>query len=243
MTVGIVWGLAGAGVNGPKCFMSLVSRSCFPFALVAALILSSAPVVMAQRTAETAPPNLSGSWNLNADVSQVPPRGGMEDGTRPTGRVGGGMGGGGGMGSGGGRPGGGGPGGGPMGGASMDPERMRRARETMRELMDAPVHLSIANDGDAIVIESPTGERERIVADGKKYAHALAAGDITNKAEWKDGVLRVESTAKDGIKVERRFALEHAEPSGTRLVVTYIANLPMARRPMDVKRVYERAAD
>ena len=228
--------------------MSLVARrfvALLPPALVASLLIAPA-LVTALHAAEPASRDLSGSWNLNPALSQVPPRGGMEDGTRPTGRVGGGMGGGGAMGGMGGAPGGGRPGGGPMsggGGGGMDPERMRRTRETMRELMDAPEHLSIANDGNTVVIEAPDGSRERLVADGKKYPHALAAGDVTNRSAWKDGVLRVETTTKDGMKIERRFALESAEGAQTRLVITYIANMPMARRPMEMKKVYDRAPE
>ncbi len=226
--------------------MSPVARrfaSLLPSALAASLCIA-APLVATLPAAGPASRDLSGSWTLNPGLSQEPPRGGMEDGTRPTGPVGGGMGGGGGAmgGMGGGRP-----GGGPMsgaGGAGMDPERMRRARDTMRELMDAPEHLSIANDGNTVVIEAPDGSRERLVADGKKYPHTLDAGDVTNRAAWKDGVLRVETTTKDGIKVERRFALESAaDGTSTRLVVTYVANMPMARRPMEVKKVYDRAPE
>lgn len=216
-------------------------RTLLPSTFAASLFISTLSAAGALRAADTAPVDLSGSWTLNADLSPEPPRGGMEDGTRPTGRVGGGMGGGGAMGGVGG--GGGRPGGGPMGagqGGGMDPERMRRSRETMREMMTAPEHLSISNADGAIVLEALDGSRERIVADGKRYTHALAAGDVSNRASWRDGVLRVETTTKDGMKIERRFALERIDPSGTRLVITYVANLPMARRPLEVKKVYDR---
>lgn len=226
--------------------MSLVLRpfrALLPSTFAASLFISTLSVAGALRAAEQTPVDLRGSWTLNTELSQAPPAGGLDDATRPAGRIGGGMGRGGamaGMGGGGGSR----PGGGPMGGGAgegADPERMRRSRETMRELMDAPEHLSIANDGAAIVFEASDGSRERIVPDGKKYTHALAAGDVSNRAQWRDAVLRIDTTTKDGLKIERRVALDTATGAGPRLVITYIANLPMARRPIEVKKVYDRA--
>jgi hypothetical protein len=218
--------------------MSLATRTfraLLPSTFAASLFISTLSVADALRAAESTPRDLTGSWNLNTEHSQVASRDGLDDGTRPTGRFGGGINSGG---MGGSRP-----GGGPMGGAmggGVDPQRLRRARDTMRELMDSPVHLTITHDQGAVLLETPDGARERIVADGKKHPHALETGDVTNRAQWRDGVLRVETTTKDGVKIERRFALD-GEGARGRLVITYIANLPMARRPLEVKKVYDRA--
>lgn len=54
---------------------------------------------------------------------------------------------------------------------------------------------------------------------------------MSNRAQWRDAVLRIDTTTKDGLKIERRVALDTATGAGPRLVITYIANLPMARRP------------
>ena len=64
---------------------------------------------------------------------------------------------------------------------------------------------------------------------------------MSNRAQWRDAVLRIDTTTKDGLKIERRVALDTATGAGPRLVITYIANLPMARRPIEVKKVYDRA--
>ena len=89
---------APPGVTACRCSPARVARCC-PSALrrVAAHLARRR---WPRRCARPRPrrQDLSGSWTLNPDLSQTPPRGGMEDGTRPTGRVGGGMGGGGAMG-------------------------------------------------------------------------------------------------------------------------------------------------
>jgi hypothetical protein len=129
---------------------------------------------------------LTGAWTLNKDLSDQPAdRGERGEGDSRGGRRGGGgFGGGGGRGGGMGRGGfGGGMGrGGGDARGGMDPEEMRRRREAMREIMDAPERLTITQTESMVVITSGDGHTTRLSTDGKKIKDDSTK--IERKTKW-----------------------------------------------------------
>ena len=140
------------------------------------------------------------------------PGGGMGGPGGGMGRGGGGMGrGGGGMGRGGG-----GGRGGPGGGGPPDQEEMQRLRDLMRELMAAPVRLTIVQRDDAVSFTDDEGHVRRFVANGKEEKHQLTSGTLETKSRWKDGAMVIEWETGRGPTVVRSYRVE---PSTKRLVV------------------------
>src|SRR5262249_34576948 len=138
--------------------------------LVSALILIGVWLGTESRLhAQNTPPlPLVGAWSLNGEASDHPDQSSNDNDNGDQGRRRGGGGGfGGGRGRFGGGFGGGGFGGG-RGGGNVDPERMARMREAMRELLNAPNHLTIVQNGNTVVMTGPDGRTTRLATDGKK---------------------------------------------------------------------------
>jgi len=214
------------------------------FVVVVAMGSTGAAVQQAGRTDTSPRDALMGTWVLDEESSSTPPRDAVPDdrggagapGGRPPGR-GPGMGGPGGQPP----PGMGGDRGGPGGeGSRPSPEEMKRMRDLMRELMEAPSRLTIARDGDAVALVDEDGRVRKYVADGKTEKHQLSAGTVQTKARWDGPSLVIEMEAREGFKVKRTFALE---PGTGRLAVT--TSVEGSRAPQDrppLKAVYDRAS-
>lgn len=142
----------------------------------------------AQPASARAAVNVSGSWELNRELSSPP--GGMPGGDGGGERRGGGRGG---PGGGGGRGGfgggfgrgGGGRGGGPPGGGERPSKDDMEARSAlMGEVMELPVRFTIIQDGDKVILTEPDGVVRTYLVNGKPEKHALTNGTIETKAVW-----------------------------------------------------------
>lgn len=169
-------------------------------------------------------PDLGGTWVMNRDLSAPP---GVEPLPPAAGRGGrgpGGMGGGpgGGFGGGGRRGGGGGGfgrGGGPRGGPGRPPSRdeMEARRALMGEVLQMPLRLTIAQEGDRIVVIEPDGVVRTYVANGRKEKHQLASGTIETTTSWDGPRLKMTIAPGGRVRLTRTFAVT-ADPR--RLEVT-----------------------
>jgi hypothetical protein len=218
--------------------------------LVAAPLVTSCLMVPAtdRAEAETQPAavDLTGRWQLNADLSDKPPQPGEarepgggrpETGRPPGGRPPGGAGGypGGGRG-GGGRPGGGMRGGGD--GRRPNPEDVVKMRDAMRAVLDAPREIIVTRKDDEVVFTATeTGDVTRILVTGKKMKTTAGGAEHDVKGEYKQDALLVESTfgpikvvdtwrlTADGRQLERITKLEGGRGD-----------------KRDVRRIYDRVA-
>jgi hypothetical protein len=185
---------------------------------------------------------LSGTWNLNRELSQATPSGEGRDTGRGRGRDGGLPGGGpppdgGGRGEFGGRGGFGGDPPGDFGGSRPDPEQLKQTRALLDELMTAAPRLSIfQRDGLRIAFVDSDGHTRTFTADGKKERHQLKAGTLETSTKWDGATLVQQSAAGGGVTVTQTFALDDAR----RLVIsTTLDNARMGKASPN-KSVYER---
>ncbi|BCS32181.1 hypothetical protein TBR22_A13910 [Luteitalea sp. TBR-22] len=196
------------------------------------LVAPASPALAADGAASR--PALGGAWQLNRELSspqgggpggELGPGGGRGGRGGPGGGMGGPGGGMGGPGGGMGGPGGpmGGPGGGGMGGGRGGPgggppdqQEMQRMRDLMRELMTAPVRLTIVQRDDTVSFTDDEGHVRKFVANGKAEKHQLTSGTLSTKSRWKDGALVVEWETGRGPTMVRRYRIE---PTARQLVV------------------------
>jgi hypothetical protein len=209
------------------------------------------------------PPDLSGNWAQVADKTDdaskalevfSPPHGARgDDGTDSAGggrgggmggRPGGWGGGGGGRGGwgGGGRPGGwGGPGGGrgwagPHGDfAPPTPEERAAMHAALREALEAPASLKIAQTDAGITLRRPDGLERHLATDGKK-AEVLR---VTRTARWKGDKLVIETKVRRA-KITETFSLG---PEAGQLSVDVRAEDPRFGGQLTLKRLYSTAPD
>jgi hypothetical protein len=187
-----------------------------------------------------APPDLSGSWQVNEDLSRIAQqemRRSGGDGPRGPGRMGGGRGGGmgrrrgGGGGGGEGHPGG--PGGGPPGGFPGRPE----GGPGSAGLAEAMETMTIAWAAPQLTVTSP-GDRKRVFwTDGRKVREERPGGrTIKTRAHWSDnGALYVITRTGSG----KRTEIFEISNDGRRLFVI-IGVDGRGPRPMQLRRVYDR---
>lgn len=181
--------------------------------------------------AQTRSTPIAGAWTLNKDLSDTPPARLLDEGNRgdrDRGRQGGGGFGRGGFGRGGfGR--GGGFGG---GGERMNPEDMARVREAMREILNPPDHLTIAQTDTMVIITAPDGRTTRLSPDGKKVKDESTK--IERKTRWDGGTLVSEINGLGPNKIIETYSVD-AERHQLR-IRTEIDN---PRRPLTVNRIYD----
>jgi hypothetical protein len=211
------------------------------FVVVVAMGSTGAAVQQAGRTDTPSRDALMGTWVLDEESSSMPHGGGTPGDAggpgAPGGRPPGGAPGMGGPGGGRSGPGRGGPGG---EGSRPSPEEMKRIRDLMRELMEAPARLTMALDGEAVAFVDEDGRVRKYVANGRAEKHQLTAGTVQTKTRWDGPSLVIEMEAREGFKVKRTFALE---PGTGRLAVTTVmegSRAPQDRPPL--KAVYDRAS-
>lgn len=206
------------------------------FVAIAAFIMAMAGVWAASdrrlSAQGSAPASIVGAWTLNRELSDAPEDRASDD--RDSGDRGGGRrsGGGFGRGGGGGRRGGGGARGGDGGRAGGDREQMARVRDAMRDIMNAPEHLTIVQADNMIIMTGPDGRTARLSPDGKKIKDD--ATKIERKTKWDGGTLVSEITGLAGVKITESYSID---PERHQLHVTVQSDND--RRPVTIHRVYD----
>lgn len=219
-------------------------------AFVAALACAG---MYAQTSTPATPPDLSGMWKLNPDLSDKQPgapgssqAGGGDEGGQNTG--GGGMGRGGGRGFGGGGRGmrggmGGGRGGGEQG-ARRDPEQMKRTREFVQAALAAPDAFTIVEHDGEVSITDSQGQVTNLMTDGRKEKHVVGSDTADTATRWSGGDLVEELSQNDGPKISRTYSMVTG-PDGTKQLklVAKVEGNGQMRRSIAVTRVYDRNSE
>ena len=201
---------------------------------MAALIAVWLSIESRAQTTEQA--SLAGAWTLNKELSDQPTdrAGGRDDGDRGRrgdfGRGGGGRGGGRRGGLGGGGVGGGGFGRGP----EMDREAMARSRDAMRDIMNPPDHLTIAQTDSMIVLTGGDGRTTRLSPDGKKVKDENT--NIERKTKWDAGKLVSEIGGLRSGKITQTYAVD---PDHRQLRITAQMENRAGQSPRTMTHVYD----
>ena len=144
-------------------------------------------------------PDLTGTWVLNAGLSDRPgQRGGGDEGDRPDGGGGRRGPGGGGMGRPGGGMGGGGFGGRGGGGGMPNEEEMERTRAALDAATRTPTRLIIVKGDPGLIVTDEEGVSTRLALNGGKETGAANGVAFESAAKWEDGKLRVEREVQRG---------------------------------------------
>lgn len=201
------------------------------FSLLASFLAVNEPALRAQPATETGHA-IVGAWRLNDELSEKMPAPGEQGGGRE-GRGGGGRGGGGG-GFGGGGFGGGGRGG--SGGGSRNPEDMERRREAMRQILTAPVRMTITDTPSMVIVTTGEGTTTRLATDNRKIKDESTG--IERKTRWEGEKLVTEITgAGPNGKIVETYEVD---PETKRLWATLEVQGGNNQRP-PLKRVYDRS--
>jgi hypothetical protein len=227
-------------------YAAIVWKRC---ALVVALILLVAMAFAAKQSAEQSKPadpsqktSFEGSWKLNHDQSddaREKLRSAAQDRQQngPMQRHGGGMGGGGiGMGipgiGGMGRPGGSGGGMG-RGDSGSDENRAR-----LRELVDPPEQLKVAQKGPEIDMTDPEYRERELFTDGRKIEKSKDERQVPVKAYWGGNQLVTEEKGPNGEKISHRYELSE---DGKQLTDTLTLESKKLSTPIIIRSVYDKA--
>lgn len=178
---------------------------------VAAILLANLQLIASAQTTPASP--IVGAWTLNKDLTDAQ-QGTPQRGDR-TGRggYGGGRRGGGGFG-GGGRGGGFGGSGRGAGGRS-NPDDMRRMRDAMQEILEAPERMTITQSESMVIITTGDGRTTRLSTDGNKVKDDSTG--IERKTRWDKAQLVSEISGAGNGKITQTFA---ANPDTHQLTVT-----------------------
>ena len=206
-------------------------------AVMAIGVTPDAPVGAQQNTS-----SIVGAWTLNRDLSDSPlsrpedgrdgnARGRRDDGAG-SGRGGFGRGRGGGRG-GGGRGGRGGRGGDDQGRGASDPEQMARQREALRDITDAPSHLTIVQTENMVIVTTAEGRTTRVSPDNRKIKDESTGTE--RKSRWEGGKLVSEISGLPRAKFTETYAID---PERGQLIITLQAD--GRQQAMTMKRVYDR---
>jgi hypothetical protein len=207
--------------------------------MVGCSLLLVRQTLQAQEKPETQAPNLSGVWKLNHDLSD-PPHSGMpaeaggEQGERGGrgGHPSGGMGGGRGEGMGGRDM---------AGGSRPSEEQMKKMRDLMREVMEAPETLTLTVSEGRITFVDPDGPVRHYATDGTGERHQMNAGVVETKTAWKNSELVIETNLGEGTKAVQTYALA---PDKRQIVVTTRVENSRSPRQMPPRRsVYDSAIE
>jgi hypothetical protein len=204
------------GANLPSACQS--KERCVRSALVVipAILLTSLQLTASAQSTPTSP--IVGAWTLNKDMSDAqsatPQRGDRAGRAGGSGgrRGGGGFGGGG---RGGGGFGGGGFGGGGRASGAGNPDEMRRMRDAMQEILEAPERMTITQSESMVIITTGEGRTTRLSTDGKKVKDDSTG--IERKTRWDKAQLVSEISGVGNGKVTQTFA---TNPETHQLTVT-----------------------
>lgn len=188
-------------------------------ALSSALSLSASP----QSPSSPSAPAIVGAWTLNNTLSDA--RGTTPERGDRAGRggYGGRRGSGGGFGGGFGRGGRGGRG---------NPDDMRRMRDAMRDVLEAPDRMTITETDSMVIITTGDGRTTRLATDGKKVKDDSTG--IERKTRWDKEQLISEISGAGSGKITETFMVN---PESHQLTVTL--DFGDNRRPPS-RRVYDR---
>lgn len=227
-----------------KHFAKHTAARASGLAVVVALCVPALGAV-AQSGAAAGLERLHGGWTLNRELSTTPPQGGGGRGDGPPGGGGGGRGPGG-PGGGGGVPGGrgggggfGGPGGAGPGG---DPQKMREAMETLREVLTPVPYFVVTGDAPVITFTARDGRSTRYTVDDKKEKHQLTSATIETRSKWVENRLRQEISLPQSMKAVRTFALSTDDPPQLIIATTLEGGPqgPGGERRQPIRLVYDR---
>jgi len=199
------------------------------------VLLTSSPERTAAKTGKT-PPDLSGIWKINEDLSQRLQQPGSSGEERPPGGWGGGRGGhGGGMGR---RGGGGFPGGGGGRGADTPAGTEGTPPEGGGGFAGAPGAMTIAWAPPQLTVTYPGDSTRVFYTDNRKVQEQRPDGKKTKtQARWTDaGSLEVVTKMDDGTTRTEIFELSN---DGHRLFVI-VGIEGRGPRPREVRRVYDK---
>ena len=176
--------------------------------------------VQAQPQAQIDVSQILGAWTINKDMSDlgVGPAGRGE--ARGGGRSGGGGRGGGRGGYGGGFPGGGGGGGygrgGQGGGQPTEQQRedMERRLTALRDIIEAPEHLTIVQSNSMVIVTTGDGRTTRLSPTGEKVKDEST--NIERRTKWEGGKL-ISEIRGDAGRITETYS---ADPSHHELLVT-----------------------
>lgn len=172
--------------------------------------------------------SIVGAWTLNKEASDAPRERPGGDSSQHGGGGGGYGRGRGGYGRGGGRGGSGG------GFGNGDPDEMKRRMEAMRDLINAPEHLTITRTESMVIVTSGDGRTTRFSPDGRKIKDESTG--LERKTTWEHGNLVSEITGGQG-KIVETYAVE-AERSQLTVTLRYEGGREPNGRV--VRHVYDR---
>jgi hypothetical protein len=112
--------------------------------------------------------------------------------------------------------GGGGRGGGMRGGAATDREELERRRSLMKEVLEAPLRLTITVEEPLVIFTYADGRVARYKADGKEEKHQFASGTVKTNTKWEVDRLTIETNLGDGFKITHAYKIN---PDPRQLVV------------------------
>lgn len=171
------------------------------------------------------PADLSGSWRYNAEASDVGGTGGGDDSGTMRPPLGG-------FGT---------AGRAPLGGfgstgvmTPMTPEARKQRTALVRELVQPPRRLTIAQDQASISFTFDDGRTVRYRTDGKTEKHQAINGVVETETRWKKGRLVRETHLDDGMSIEETFSL--VSPRG---LVVELEVLGGVGRRKPHRRVYD----
>ena len=199
-------------------------------AVVAVGVTLDAPLRAQQST-----PSIVGAWTLNTDLSDSAPsrpENAREENGRGIRRGDGG--GGGGFRGRGGRGGrGGGRGDDGQGRGAVDPEQSARQREALRDITDAPSHLTIVQTVSMVVVTTAEGRTTRMSPDNRKIKDESTG--VERKSRWEGARLVSEISGLPRAKFTETYAID---PERGGLIVTLQAD--GRQQAVTMKRVYDR---
>lgn len=137
-------------------------------------------------------------------------------------------------------PGGGSPGRGRDGSRPSD-EELKRMRDLMREVLEAPARLVITDEKASVTFTETDGRMLKYATSGKTEKHQLTNGTVETRTRWQASILSIETKLADGTKVTRTFELDARTES---LIVT--TAIESSRGPRDMpplKAFYDRASN
>jgi ribosomal protein L19 len=198
---------------------------------VRSLLASSAVILATALPLAQAPVDLSGTWRLNADASDVGGTGGDESEMPAAGRlpVGGlGM-----------------PGRQPLGGygspagiattgPDADPRARKQQMQLLQELLEPVRKLSITQDASVVSFSYDDGRTVRYRTNGKTERHQAINGVVETETRWKKGRLVRETSLDNGVTIEETFTL--TSPRGLSIEIE-IGGGVGRRKP--IKRIYD----
>ena len=199
-------------------------------AVMAVGVTLDAPLRAQQSTA-----SIVGAWTLNKDLSDSAPsqaENARDENARGTRRGGGGGGGGGFRGRGGRGGRGGGRGDDGQGRGAVDPEQSARQREALRDITDAPSHLTIVQTDNMIIVTTAEGRTTRVAPDNRKIKDESTG--VERKSRWEGGKLISEISGLPRAKFTETYAID---PEHGQLIVTLRAD--GRQQAVAMKRVYD----